>query len=568
MTGAQTGGSPATATHGWGEPSPEQLAWSARRRLRDRVFLGLCISVAATTVAVLAILLLSILVSGWPRIAQVNEMAWSGDAVVAAPRSNLHVNVPRETIEVDESGGGSAEVTFAQPVDRFTDELVGADEAEQGQLKAEQEEARRIVREAGLQYHRAVSPPRALNPLTPEGVEVVERVNGELPEGYSLKVQTRTVRLDEEEMAPAGFLGKVWRYTDFGNFLTTGPSREAWNAGLMPSMWGSVMIIIVCALSALPLGVGTAVFLEEFKPTHPLARRVHSFVELNIRNLAGVPSIVYGILGLTIFVQMFGVFGTQQAPAFEVGAEHYVQVLDQGGNLLKVPMESATAPLPELTDGTLAVYDDPETGEREVTIKVYSFENIASAAGPDGTMPVGTMAREVIEATPLQRSADRSAPYYLRLPFGRSVLAGGLTLMLVVLPVVIISAQEALRGVPNSLREGALAAGATRWQMVSRMTLPASVPGIMTGSILAMSRAIGEAAPILVIAGVVFILFRPQNLMDDFTAMPLQIYNWAGQPQAAFHEVAATGIVVLLVILLSFNALAVVIRQKFQKPLQ
>jgi phosphate transport system permease protein len=140
--------------------------------------------------------------------------------------------------------------------------------------------------------------------------------------------------------------------------------------------------------------------------------------------------------------------------------------------------------------------------------------------------------------------------------------------MLVILPIVIISSQEALRAVPDSLRQGALACGSTRWQMISRMTLPAAVPGIMTGSILAMSRAIGEAAPILIIAGIVFIRFTPEHLMDEFTALPLQIYDWAGRPQTYFHRTAAAGIIVLLAVLLTFNALAIVIRQRFQKPLQ
>jgi phosphate transport system permease protein len=158
--------------------------------------------------------------------------------------------------------------------------------------------------------------------------------------------------------------------------------------------------------------------------------------------------------------------------------------------------------------------------------------------------------------------------YYLQFPFGRSVLAAGATLMLLVLPIVIISTQEALRAVPDSLREGALAAGATRWQMVSKMTLPAAVPGIMTGAILAISRAIGEAAPILIISGIVFIRFKPANLMDDFTVMPLTIYNWAGKPQSGFFDVAAAGILVLLGVLLTFNAIAIFIRQKFQRPLQ
>jgi phosphate transport system permease protein len=266
------------------------------------------------------------------------------------------------------------------------------------------------------------------------------------------------------------------------SFLTRPPSMHAVKAGLKPALWGSIWTCVVCAAVALPIGVGTAIFLEEFKPRGRIVRKLHGFIQLNITNLAGVPSIVYGILGLTAFVHCFGVLGTPPAPAFAIGT--------------------------------------------------------------------------------------RQDWYHLQLPFGRSVLAGGLTLMLVVLPIVIISAQEALRAVPNSLREGALAAGATRWQMVRRMTLPAAIPGIMTGSILAMSRAIGEAAPILIIAGIVYIRFTPEHLMDDFTVMPLQIYNWASKPQDAFFRVAASGIIVLLVVLLTFNAIAILIRQKFQRPLQ
>ncbi|MCA9283556.1 MAG: ABC transporter permease subunit, partial [Phycisphaerales bacterium] len=154
------------------------------------------------------------------------------------------------------------------------------------------------------------------------------------------------------------------------------------------------------------------------------------------------------------------------------------------------------------------------------------------------------------------RRLDIKSRFYLQLPFGRSVLAGGLTLMLVILPIVIVSAQESLRAVPDSIREAALAVGATKWQMVSKTTLPAAIPGIMTGSILAMSRAMGEAAPILVIGGILYITYVPENLMDGFTVMPLQIYNWVGRPQEEFHKVAATGIIVLLVVLLSFNTVA------------
>jgi phosphate transport system permease protein len=145
------------------------------------------------------------------------------------------------------------------------------------------------------------------------------------------------------------------------------------------------------------------------------------------------------------------------------------------------------------------------------------------------------------------------------------VLTGGLTLMLVVLPIVIVSSSEALRSVPRSLRAGAFALGATRLQTVWNITLPASLPMVMTGAILAMSRAIGEAAPILVLGVPLFIRSTPNSLVSDFTVLPLQIYNWAGRPQAEFHELAAAGIIVLLAVLLSFNAVAVLIRQRLQR---
>lgn len=270
---------------------------------------------------------------------------------------------------------------------------------------------------------------------------------------------------------------KGWRHLDL-SFLQEYASRNPEKAGLKAALWGSIWVCAACGMVALPLGVGTALYLEEYAGDTRLTR----FIRLNISNLAGVPSIVYGILGLTAFVQMWGLPGNPNDPVLALGT--------------------------------------------------------------------------------------RDDWYYLQLPFGRGVLAGGLTLMLVVLPIVIVASGEALRAVPDSLREAALAAGATRWQMVRRISLPAAIPTIMTGAILAMSRAIGEAAPILVIAGIVFIRFTPVNLMDEFTAMPLQIYDWAGRPQSEFHAVAAAGIIVLLAVLLTFNGAAVLIRHKLQKPLQ
>ncbi len=260
------------------------------------------------------------------------------------------------------------------------------------------------------------------------------------------------------------------------DFLSSGPSRKPDNAGFHIAIIGSLWLMVLTAAFSLPLGVGTAVFLEEYSSKNRLTR----FIQLNIANLAGVPSIVYGMVALTAFGRFWGLMSTQDPVA--IGDE-------------------------------------------------YSF-------------------------------------WHLRLPFGNSVLTGALALTLVVLPVVIIASQEALRAVPNTLRQSSRAMGATRWQTTSKVVLPAALPGIMTGAILAMSRAIGEAAPLLAVGAALFMKFTPENLMSIYTAMPLQIFNWAGRPQEEFHKVAASGIIVLLVILLTFNAAAVVIRAKFQKPLQ
>lgn len=271
-----------------------------------------------------------------------------------------------------------------------------------------------------------------------------------------------------------GGLGAIRSWVRWEFFVEYASRRPA-NAGIRAPLWGSVWLVAVCAAVALPVGVSTAIYLEEFAPRN----RVTRFIETNIRNLAGVPSIVYGILGLTAFVRMFGVFG-------------------------------ADDPI---------VLGDPE-----------SF-------------------------------------LHLRLPFGQSVLAGGLTLTLVILPIIIIAAQEAFRAVPNSLREASLAMGATKWQTVWNVTNPAALPMILTGAILAISRAIGEAAPLLVLGIPLFISNTPENLMSEFTVLPFQIFNWTARPQADFQGLAAAAIVVLLVVLLSFNALAVFIRQKLHRPL-
>lgn len=338
------------------------------------------------------------------------------------------------------------------------------------------------------------------------------------------------------------------------NFLTHYPEPLPKDAGIGPAIWGTVWVCIVCGFLALPIGVATAIFLEEFKPRSQWLRKFHSFIQLNITNLAGVPSVVYGILGLTLFVSMAGMFGSPKEPAVSVGVEYYDQFFTAGEKALLIPIEDSSAPPTVVTEGMKAMNIDGEW----VDVNVVKSRR---------RLPKDDEARKyALIAGRESGRIEKGSWYYFRLPFGRSVLAGAFTLMLVILPVVIISSQEAIRAVPRSLREAGLGLGATPWQVVRNVTLPAAIPGIMTGAILSMSRAIGEAAPILILAGAVFLTASPGNLMDNFTVMPLQIYDWASRPIKEFHNLAASGIILLLGILFAFNSLAVIIRQFTQKP--
>ncbi len=235
------------------------------------------------------------------------------------------------------------------------------------------------------------------------------------------------------------------------HFLTSYASRKPQEAGILGPLAGTAWIMVMTALFTIPVGIGTAIFLEEFAGRNWYTR----LIQLNISNLAGVPSIIYGLLGLSLFV--------------------------------------------------------------------YSLN------------------------------------------MGRSVLAGALTLTLLILPIVIIASQEAIKAVPSGYRDAAMAIGATRWQVVKSVVLPEAIPGIMSGVILALSRAIGESAPILMISAIVFLTFVPTGPGDRFTVLPLQIFTWVSQPQAGFRGIAAAAIIVLLVMLLAMNALAIAIRVKYQR---
>lgn len=356
-------------------------------------------------------------------------------------------------------------------------------------------------------------------------------------------------------------------------------------AGMWPAIVGTLFVCGVCALAALPLGIGTAIFLEEFKPQRPelrwlrgvlpmgepaweticgtlfkAMRWLHGFIQLNISNLAGVPSIVYGLLGLSVFVYMFAAFGqikVNESDGWEIaGVDHYYQVLSlQRGQVVLIPRGDRTESSITVTEPMAA---ETPAGE-PIEIAVWT---------PGTPKPVDPVVlRQTVKKGAKGGRYSKKQWYYFRLPFGRSFLAAGLTLSLVILPLVIIATQEALRSVPPSLREASQGLGATTWQTTREVCLPAALPGIMTGAILSMGRAIGEAAPVLVILGAAISKDSgPEHLMDDAVTMPVLIYNWAGRQQDVYQELAAAAIIVLLLILLIINSVAIYLRQRISQP--
>jgi phosphate transport system permease protein len=234
-------------------------------------------------------------------------------------------------------------------------------------------------------------------------------------------------------------------------FLTSYPSRIAENSGILPALVGSLWVGSLTALISFPLGVLTGVYMEEYAKRNIFTE----ILDINISNLAGVPSIIYGLLGLEVFVRFMGL--------------------------------------------------------------------------------------------------------------GRSIIAGALTLSLLVLPIIVISTREAVRAVPESIREASYALGATKWQTVFYQVLPAAMPGILTGFILAISRALGESAPLITIGALTFIAFLPESIFDPFTVLPIQIFNWISRPQKEFASNSAAGIIVLLILVFSLNFIAIYLRAKYER---
>lgn len=232
-------------------------------------------------------------------------------------------------------------------------------------------------------------------------------------------------------------------------FLTSYPSRNPEKAGLLAAIWGTIWLISITAAIAIPLGVSAAIYLEEYSKKNRFSR----FLETNIANLAGVPSIVYGILGLAIFVRLFNM--------------------------------------------------------------------------------------------------------------GQSLVAGALTLAILVVPIIIVSSREAIKAVPSAQRHASYALGATQWQTTYKVIVPAALPGILTGIILSLSRAIGETAPLILAGAATYIAFTPKHMFDQYTALPIQIYDWASRPQEEFQQLAASGIIVLLFILFMMNGVAIFLRQRY-----
>lgn len=328
-------------------------------------------------------------------------------------------------------------------------------------------------------------------------------------------------------------------------------------SGIRQAIAGSLVVCAICALAALPIGIATAIFLEEYRPRNPFLLWMHGLVQLNINNLAGVPSIVYGILGLTAFVYMFGIvppIEVNRPAKYEIGAEYHYQMKTLGGKWVNFPAEDRFQTVIRISEPRTVWTAEGQPIELNVLPK--------TAASPTD--------RAVRERTVFEGASAsvfrRNSWWHMHLPFSKSILSAGLTLALVILPIVIIASQEAIRSVPSSLREAAYGMGANTWQVVRSVVVPSAIPGIMTGAILAMSRAIGEAAPILaVIGGVLGTTTGLTGLMDKSPVLPVTIYRWASDENVGFEYLSAAAILVLLVVLILMNSVAIAIRSRYEK---
>jgi phosphate transport system permease protein len=270
----------------------------------------------------------------------------------------------------------------------------------------------------------------------------------------------------QEKYPQSELVFKKWLTRDF---ITAPQSDDPLTAGIVTAILGSLWIIAIVILVAFPIGVGAAIYLEEYARDNWFNRLIRT----NINNLAGVPSIIYGMLGLAFFVRV----------------------------------------LEPITSGAIFGFSDPSTAN------------------------------------------------------GRTILAAGLTLALLIIPVIIINGQEAIRAVPASLRQASYGLGATQWQTIWHHVLPNAIPGILTGTILSVARAFGETAPLVVVGAATYITYNPESIFSKFTTLPIQIYQWTARPQDAFRNIAASAIIILVVLLIALNATAIYFRNRFSRRL-
>ena len=402
-------------------------------------------------------------------------------------------------------------------------------------------------------------------------------------EGPILEEYRKSQRNDQANVTVIRFFS--WLDSDF---ITTPMSSTPALAGVRTALIGSIGLMAVVVLVALPIGVGAAIYLEEYAQ-HGFVNRL---IETNVRNLAGVPSIIYGMLGLAIFVRALAPFSSGlifhynfDVPDVEAVIARIAPVFDGdisfAGNDISSKSDRVDVPTARRIVDTFLYYGTPSLTMQgnsdlrdmsdslaealEIVVDVvpvrsdddydivvrgayYRFDVAADASLPDAIY-------------------DQLMSNLIRInnfaPNGRTLVSAGLTLVLLILPIIIINAQEAIRAVPYTIREASYGLGATRWQTVWNQVLPAALPGIMTGTILSVSRAVGETAPLIVVGAATFLLTDPTSPFSQFTAMPIQIFQWTARPQGQFADIAAAAIIVLLVLMLTLNAVAIFLRNRY-----
>ena len=408
--------------------------------------------------------------------------------------------------------------------------------------------------------------------------EIKAKIEGPLLENYKKRAD-----LDNAKVQVIRF--HSWLH---GEFIASPMSSTPALAGVRTALLGSTGLMIVVVLVALPIGLGAAIYLEEYAGDG----WVNRLIETNVRNLAGVPSIIYGMLGLAIFVRALAPFSSglvfhynfdvptaasvveRIAPVFDSqisfdgerihSASDWID-LPAAQRLVDVFLHYGTPTLTMQGNSDIHALADSLAEALDVTVEV-----VPANADSDYDLEVrGSYYRFDVSTTAALPDSiyDRLMTKLLRInsfaPKGRTLISAGLTLVLLILPIIVINAQEAIRAVPNTIREASYGLGATRWQTIWRQVLPAAMPGIMTGTILSVSRAVGETAPLIVVGAATFLLTDPNSPFSQFTAMPIQIFQWTARPQGQFGDIAAAAIIVLLALMLTLNATAIILRNRY-----